>query len=1055
MKRPRVLALLCAWQWCVTCTRAADTAYPKFQCYGSSFSSLSLSNAQKWYKTRKCDADTCQWQYGKRVYDKTGTRDCENCPWISEDKLEAQEDENRWWICPRHCAAMPQMTVEVPVDKTTKSWTVKHVTSGCVWDEKNNYYYCATTQNAGADISDPTTRTASETIYVTLPGARCTSSGENCHRFNWKYTDYDAGREDPPSQDANTYSIRRVSQCKTLRYNSNYNERILSCRKWKPPGDYPTMVHFNDNFWVSDPKDIHALNEFSGVKTNKKTILQCSEINSGIPSRFQRNPCWKTTPNNALHFSIKPFYTAYRNSARKASSDPADCRMIVHGDSASGGGRWSESYFKDRSNQELPASKDEWKAETYWEPRPETPYHTYKWKSMISAVKAERGDFYNHNYGETKTFSYNIGCADPSTSIAPAEAHYYESGCTAIACIDFMTKPCYDNVYRYDEMVCNMIQYIFPTEITFQKFTSDIVPETDYRDPFMAYGRYPSTGPSYFEISFDNTKVEVRKNNAVIPPGTVNFIPTDTILVALKPLLSCNGCRDKPLHGRVSTNEAVLLHNIIGCRQCLLYEKISAVSNYQDCKLCPKHQVRNSNDPAECRKCLEIDALTPMRRAAPHPQTDAQCTTCQHFQYFDENTAQGCEFLKTVTDGIVVTNNKAVLSALSGKDYYIKDENRKEIDAQFYRDKILTTTPWNRELVPQACSPGYNEPVTLVKRLKFTAWCAHQEMVRHQQAWLQVDGSSLYVPLNSDQARTRSNTSVVELCGGNALTQVRGSTTADLQCGSYKFLIIRSGFQDPCTLCLGAKFTQNCWPTYVPGLEVYDEQYFLRGNAALTPQPGTCGTCKPVCDKYLEPDHYIDPVEYSCWWNGIGRIPGVLGSTDTNFSWYKQAPCTKCNNVQIAADTAELVLACGNRVSYRRWLADTVTGSEDDPTRSIPSIQVCCVQPAGLCTSTPAEFETFALQKCTQTVEDTTPAFLPYCPPFWYVNPACAKESPLWNPDCCVKCKSCRGGKFKTDAYYDCPGDQYFDSQDRGCTTSCLTNQYLRNERCIKCEACE
>ena len=110
---------------------------------------------------------------------------------------------------------------------------------------------------------------------------------------------------------------------------------------------------------------------------------------------------------------------------------------------------------------------------------------------------------------------------------------------------------------------------------------------------------------------------------------------------------------------------------------------------------------------------------------------------------------------------------------------------------------------------------------------------------------------------------------------------------------------------------------------------------------------------------------------------------------------------------------------------------------------------------AKLCTETPAEFETFAQLNCRQTVDDTPPALLPYCPPFWYVDETCALASALWNPDCCVKCKACRGGLFKLDAYYDCPGDEFFDSQDRGCTTKCLTNQYLRNDRCIKCEACE
>ena len=111
--------------------------------------------------------------------------------------------------------------------------------------------------------------------------------------------------------------------------------------------------------------------------------------------------------------------------------------------------------------------------------------------------------------------------------------------------------------------------------------------------------------------------------------------------------------------------------------------------------------------------------------------------------------------------------------------------------------------------------------------------------------------------------------------------------------------------------------------------------------------------------------------------------------------------------------------------------------------------------PATLCTDAPAKFETFARLNCRQYVDDTPPAFLAYCPRFWYVDETCARGSPLWNPDCCVKCKPCIAGLFKLDAYAECPGDQFFDSQDRGCTTKCLTNQYTRNDQCIKCEACE
>ena len=799
------------------------------------------------------------------------------------------------------------------------------------------------------------------------------------------------------------------------------------------------MVHFSDNFWTSEPKNIHNFDvEQTGSTTNKQSISQCTEVRPGKHFHFNKAPCWQEGTINNMHFSIKPFYTAYRNNHPKG--DKTSCDMGVYGSVTTGGSNWDMM-----GSGEADSAK-------YWDPPPYTQIHEYGVMlsdDYMDLVKAVRPDAVQNNKGEIKKISYNLGCMSGDTPGASGDALYYYSRCKAVQCLDFMTKPCYDNVYRYDEMVCSLIQNSFRTAVTFKKFVQDIVPEQRYRDAFMAYGS------SYFQISFDSTNVQVTKNNVEsMPPNQpVAFTLTDTIRVSLKELMSCDQCRDMPLHGRVS-RETVLLYNIVKCRKCLLYEKINEVSTYRDCKLCAKHQVRNPDDPAECRKCNEIDALAPMRRAAPHPQTDPNCTMCQYFQYFNENTEQGCEFLQTVTDNIVVANNKA---ALSGKDYYIKDEIRKEIDAQFYRDNILPGTDWNRELEPKPCSPGFQEPGTLVKRLRFTAWCGHREMVRHQQAWLRLRGGMLYLPLNSDEALTHVNTSVVGLCGSAALTRVQGNITADLACGQHIFTVIRSGFQDPCTLCLGARYTKNCWPTYVGGLTDTDAAYFADSKAA--PQPGTCAACNARCDNYLQADNYIDPVEYSCWWNGVGRIPGLLGSTATNYSWYKPAPCTKCDVVTLTADLALLVLACGNRISYRRW-TDTVTGSDLDASISVPTMKICCAEAlAGssgpLCTDKPAEFETFAREQCRQTVDDTPPATLAYCPPLWYVDPACAHDSPLWNPDCCVKCKSCRGGKFKTDAYYDCPGNQFFDSQDRGCTTKCLTNQYLRNERCIKCEACE
>ncbi len=1010
-----------------------------------------------------CDINNCHWKWGMilKDTDDVNNADCDCSTTSAESDLNfPKENSQNLWICPRHCHAMPQINMQVTLETSKVTWTKRDARMGESFKSPYDGLHKSPTLFYQFQVADRSSvSTTRETFTVILPGATCDSGGTNCHRFQKR-----EGWEDDVA-DSNVYSLRSPESCLQTRYGSNWNARILSCRQWKPPGgEFPYMVHFNDNFWPAEPTNIHNFDtEQKGWKSNQKTVSQCPEVG------FKATPCWAEGTTNNLMFSIKPFYTAYRHHNPKG--DKTLCRMLVHGPVQEDSTNWGLSYFTSRTpvNEYLlpyymekhaqyrPAWVDEWKASTYWESPPHTAYHEYYQRSyseFYNLVKTVRPDLYNTNKGEVKKYNYNFQCMNGNTPGPSGQALYYHSGCISIECIDFMTKPCYDNVYRFDDMVCKLVTDGFSTAMSFQKFVDKTVPEQRYRDAFMSYGRYPRSGPSYFQISFDNTKIDVIKDGhwPVQPNQAIDFLPHSTILVTTKPMLSCSGCKEKPLHGRANTNEAVLLHNIIRCRACSLFERIQIATYHNDCKLCVKHQIRNPADDFECVKCKDMNASAPMRRAPPHPQTDDACTTCQLFQYFDEDSNDGCIFLKTVTDKIVVTNKKA---KLSGQDYYIKDDMRKEIDFQFYRDRISASTPWTRELEPQPCKPGFQEPIPVVKRLKFTAWCGHQEMDRHDQAWVQVDSSSLYMPLNSDQARTRSNTSVVELCGNSTLTPVYGKTTVDLACGRYTFGIIRSGFQDACTLCVGARYTKNCWPTYVRELKEADDIYFASPNES--PQPGTCASCNAVCNRYTHPDHFIDPIEYSCWWNGTGRVPGVLGATATNFSWYKLAPCSPCNNVKLTADTAEIVLTCGNRISYRRWLSDAVSDSSEGAPRSIPSIQICCAEPLTVrqCTDDAAEFNIFARDSCSQSVSDSPRVLLKYCPPGWYVDPVCAQDSDAWSPDCCVRCKSCRGGKFKTDEYYDCPGHQFFDSQDRGCTTSCLTNQYLRNERCIKCEACE
>jgi len=956
----------------------------------------------KQYKNRDCN--WCDLEpNGEDCWDRQS--DVATCPFAPQ--IDALPSDSTKWICPGHCKSMPSIPYQLKVVKTR--------------------FYFEDSRTKSYDES-PDVRT------VTMPTAFNTRWDVSCD-------------SDKQSADPNNYAVCPISECKLKRSQENFNARVVDCWQWSSLSGKPQMTHL-DLFWTDKEARAYI---FDGIKTNTYTISKCATINNAPTFLFHDRPCWMESSEDKKdkQFFIKPHYTYYRSV--QSVSDRTDCRIKIVGSNGDG-------------NTLLPGEMNEWNINQHWQNPPTRRNHYYNVYSVFDGM--QRSGFSGFHNKEDKTIAkweYTIPCKQYDNQRQSTQVIYAESGCNYPACVDFITKPCYDNVYRYDEMVCTLISDNFKQgPISFSNFKDKIIRLTEYRQPFMSYGLHD--GSSYFDIWYDTAKVQVKRDATILDPSVPHiFADGHTISVSLvrgsDTAFSCDACFDTPLYGRLSLTDNAMANDIIACRACLAYEKVyvtASTRNYQDCVACAPHQVRNPAQANECQKCNDINALTPMRRRKTDTTGDTVCTTCQHFQYFNGESDAGCIFLPIVTDNIQVTGTKA---ALFGKDYYVRDEIRKEVETQFYRDTITPDTPWNRELAPQACAPSYAKPTTNVPRLEFTAFCGHHEMLRHQQAWLRLHGGMLYLPLNSDQARTRVNTSVVELCGTDSLRKISGDTAVDLACGNHKFSIIRSGFQDPCTLCLGAKFTDKCWPTYVPGLEVYDDAYFLPKNKALTPQPGTCAACNARCDSFLQPDHFIDPVEYSCWWDGAARIPGVLGSAATNFSWYKPAPCTKCDSAKLTPDTARLVLSCGNRIAYRRW-TDTVTRSDLNPTRSVPDIQVCCAESTGgstatECTDNPAEFQTFAQDKCRQTVDDKWPVTLEYCPRGWYVENACALASALWNPDCCVKCKACRGGKFKTDAYYDCPGDEFFDSQDRGCTTSCLTNQYLRNERCIKCEACE
>ena len=623
------------------------------------------------------------------------------------------------------------------------------------------------------------------------------------------------------------------------------------------------------------------------------------------------------------------------------------------------------------------------------------------------------------------------------------EARLYETQCRALPCGHFRTQSCWQNAYSFAASPCVWRNRFGDGYVRFEDVTN-----SEFATSMHAYG------VGKYILQFDRRTMEASKEGHPALPESETTLAIsigERFRIVLKPDFSCDRCvYTDQVKGVVPADKNKLLDQVstvAGCIACKLYE---FVANFQ-CVACDLHKVR----AADRRLCTVCPASAPMRRAGD--VQDEKCTECAVLEYFNGANANGCLRLGSVTDGL-----RGLV--VGGIDQVFSDSEVKEVRPKAYR-ALAPRVDWWLAVSEVPCA-FTADAVSRAVQLSYRRWCGHREIVRDQQALLQIEGRSGYYLLKAENT-TAGHAAIGGVCGTTLRAAARG--TFDLQCtdnrsNTLDISVVRKGDPARCTVCAGAFFTEDCLPTYHPEMVSEEAAYFASG--ARLSSAGTCRQCYGRC---LLENHYMSPGNLTCMWNASAqaRVTGVASALPTTglFYWYKQAPCKPCVDAVLNTTHAMLVKQCGNKRTYRTWDADYTT-LVSSSTRSIPYIKTCCskwaagkrectVPDGGSVADTVVDIFVPANCKAALELEDFAPVQATYCPPGWYVDKACAERTPnAWQADCCKRCEACGPGRFKTEIYGLCSGATFIDTEKNGCETSCLSNSYRKDGRCYRCEQC-
>ena len=778
----------------------------------------------------------------------------------------------------------------------------------------------------------------------------------------------------------------------------------------------------------------------------------------GIINTYIR-PCFQTEASGII--LVKPAYVFYPG-ATGTSAKRGTCEVVRYA-----------------ATDTTAATTREARAASSWDVAPTYQKHTYEFKKLPFDYTKQwyREDFaigtklverntempkapvdYNKLY--TKKYEWSCrACFYPLSNqyLVPEpwgctwktkymQAKQYESKCSKAPCHEFITPPCWENVYSIAASPCAWQKRVQDGKskdgfVTLQEMTQDVVTEYEYATRMHAYG-----GGSYMITFPPETIASTRASGASweyqLESGKLVSIAAQAQLkIELKAEYSCHQCSDA---GRIGVwgMQSNLKRDmeVTLCRRCEAYESVVSYV----CTECTRYHMRR--DWLDKSVCVACPVETPMRRSGGQ---DKDCKECQVLDYFNGAHQDGCLRLQSVMDG-------RTAGAIKGVDQYYSEGMPREIMSKHYR-VVQVRTVWSAAVRQDACDYTANA-VGHATELSYRRWCGHREIVREQQALLKFENASY---LYANESTTVGFAGIGNLCQkGNLKATTAGVfdlTCTDSRDKEVSISVVRSGHAEKCTVCRGGQYTRRCWPTYHADLASEEAEYFEgSGRFQRMSSNGTCAACAGQC---AGENHYMQPTRFSCMWNGTanGRMLGAVTALPSAglYYWYKQSPCVACADVYMNTTHAMLHKQCGNKRTYRTWDPLQTRPKEE---RSIPLVKTCCsMQLAGKAECTESEYLSWINENCQVALSllDVAPVKETYCPPGWYVDKACAESTPAaWAPDCCKRCGGCAGSMFKTESFATCTGATFIDTERNGCNRDCLSNSYMKDGNCYRCESC-
>ena len=462
--------------------------------------------------------------------------------------------------------------------------------------------------------------------------------------------------------------------------------------------------------------------------------------------------------------------------------------------------------------------------------------------------------------------------------------------------------------------------------------------------------------------------------------------------------------------------------------QCPLGQVLTKVKNkcnfdFQACEYCDRHHTRMTAEDTKCVRC-------PNER--PHRDKTAEaCRACEDHEYFEFYSSpnldqQGCTPLKNMT---VLTNG--VIPPGPNFDEYRKAPFEKATPENgWYRDTMSSTAECVAT-AQQMCSISVGQ---------------------------YLHGCVRRIPANN-QFYVRTTTTPTSPAGPPTLF-----TDFQAPQAIHQVTVVRTGACRDCTKCEEDEYLLGCLDT--------DDQYAItigvRGGTHEE-NKGTCMACSSAAT-LMDNQFLWHPQPGNCT-----RWPTEFSTAD-----YQIRTCA----LVLSSPVQWFLVAGCNKMVFRWWSSGRTTTVLGD--RSKPAEQECapgdsgaaCALPdldraPGLQPGPPATAALWwsAYHQPAEVVLNLRPGFeagggtarVPYCPPGWHVDSACAARITVWDAECCRECLQCRSeeGLRRSKDWVACTGATAADTQSY-CQRSCDKGYYESKEKdqtgnysvCKQCELC-